>query len=227
MTSTLERFAEGGGSTIVFFDVVCTQGDEVVMTMKTAFGFFSPEALKNQVGLRVEPGGLEALSAPAPVSVTYGSDELRGDPSLAQGRLQVIDRLNFWPGGGVGGLGRLVAEYDVHPEAWFFKAHFFQDPVQPGSLGLEAMQQAARAAARLAGLADDGSVFEPVAVDQTFSWKFRGQVVPTNTRTRSEVEILSTTTDDRGVLIVFRGSFWVDDLRIYETQGMGVRVLAR
>ena len=227
VTSTLERFAEGGGSTIVFFDVVCTQGDDVVMTMKTAFGFFSPDALKNQVGLRVEPGELEALSAPAPVSVAYGSDELRGDPSLAQGRLQVIDRLNFWPGGGAGGLGRLVAEYDVHPEAWFFKAHFFQDPVQPGSLGLEAMQQAARAAARLAGLADDGSAFEPVAVDQTFSWKFRGQVVPTNTRTRSEVEILSTTRDDRGVLIVFQGSFWVDDLRIYETQGMGVRVLGR
>jgi 3-hydroxymyristoyl/3-hydroxydecanoyl-(acyl carrier protein) dehydratase len=227
VTSTLERFAEGGGSTIVFFEVVCTQGDDVVMTMKTAFGFFSPDALKNQVGLRVEPGELEALSGPAPVSVAYGSDELRGDPSLAQGRLQVIDRLNFWPGGGAGGLGRLVAEYDVHPEAWFFKAHFFQDPVQPGSLGLEAMQQAARAAARLAGLADDGSVFEPVAVDQTFSWKFRGQVVPTNTHTRSEVEILSTTRDDRGVLIVFQGSFWVDDLRIYETQGMGVRVLGR
>ena len=227
MTSTLERFAEGGGSTIVFFDVVCTQGDDVVMTMKTACGFFSPDALKNQVGLRVEPGELEALSAPAPVAVAYGSDELRGDPCLAQGRLQVIDRLNFWPGGGAGGLGRLVAEYDVHPEAWFFKAHFFQDPVQPGSLGLEAMQQAARAAARLAGLADDGSVFEPVAVGQTFSWKFRGQVVPTNTRTRSEVEIMSTTRDERGVLIVFQGSFWVDDLRIYETQGMGVRVVTR
>ena len=227
VTSTLERFAEGGGSTIVFFDVVCTQGDDVVMTMKTAFGFFSPDALKNQVGLKVEPGELEALSAPAPISVAYGSDGLRGDPSLAQGRLQVIDRLNFWPGGGAGGLGRLVAEYDVHPEAWFFKAHFFQDPVQPGSLGLEAMQQAARAAARLAGLADGGSVFEPVAVGQTFSWKFRGQVVPTNTRTRSEVEIMSTTPDDRGVLIVFQGSFWVDDLRIYETQGMGVRVLSR
>ena len=227
VTSTLERFAEGGGSTIVFFDVVCTQGDDIVMTMKTAFGFFSPDALKNQVGLKVEPGELEALSAPAPISVAYGSDELRGDPSLAQGRLQVIDRLNFWPSGGAGGLGRLVAEYDVHPEAWFFKAHFFQDPVQPGSLGLEAMQQAARAAARLAGLADGGSVFEPVAVGQTFSWKFRGQVVPTNTRTRSEVEIMSTTRDERGVLIVFQGSFWVDDLRIYETQGMGVRVVTR
>ena len=30
-------------------------------------------------------------------------------------------------------------EKDVLATDWFFKAHFFQDPVQPGSLGLEAM----------------------------------------------------------------------------------------
>lgn len=225
VTSRLERFAEGGGSTIVFFDVVCTQGDDIVMTMKTAFGFFSPDALKTQVGLRVEPAALEALSAPAPVSRPYRSDDLTGAPWLAQGRLQVIDRVNFWPGGGEKGLGRLVAEFDVRPEAWFFKAHFFQDPVQPGSLGLEAMQQAARAAVRLAGLTGDGSAFEPVAVGQTFSWKFRGQVIPTNGRTRSEIEITSVTADDDGVLVVFDGRFWVDDLCIYSTTAMGVRVV--
>ncbi|MGB3484680.1 MAG: beta-ketoacyl synthase N-terminal-like domain-containing protein [Mycobacterium sp.] len=223
--STLERFADGGGSTIVFFDVVCTQGDDIVMTMKTAFGFFSPEALKNQVGLRVKPGALEALSAPAPVTLAYNDTELSGAPALAGGRLQVIDRVKFWPGGGEGGLGRLIAEYDVHPEAWFFKAHFFQDPVQPGSLGLEAMQQAARAAVRLSGLADNGSEFEPVAAGESFSWKFRGQVVPTNKRTRSEIEIVSATREDRGVLVLFNGAFWVDDLCIYETKGMGVRVV--
>jgi 3-hydroxymyristoyl/3-hydroxydecanoyl-(acyl carrier protein) dehydratase len=223
--SSLSRFAEGAGSTIVFFDVVCTQGDDVVMTMKTAFGFFSPEALKNQVGLRVKPGVLEALSEPAPVALPYAGAELSGAPALAGGRLQVIDRVNFWPGGGEAGLGRLVAEYDVHPETWFFKAHFFQDPVQPGSLGLEAMQQAARAAARLSGLADGGSEFEPVGVGQSFNWKFRGQVVPTNKRTRSAIEISSVTRDDRGVLILFNGTFWVDDLCIYETTGMGVRVV--
>jgi len=223
ITSTLSRFAEGGGSTIVFFDVVCTQGADVVMTMKTAFGFFSPDALKNQVGLRVAPDALQALSATAAVTMGYG--ELGGSPELAQNRLQVIDRVKFWPGGGEAGLGRLVAEYDVHPQAWFFKAHFFQDPVQPGSLGLEAMQQAARAAVRLAGLAGEGSVFEPVAVGQSFNWRFRGQVVPTNKRTRSEIEILSTARDDAGTLIVFRGAFWVDDLCIYDTTGMGVRIL--
>jgi hypothetical protein len=93
---------------------------------------------------------------------------------------------------------------------------------------MEAIQQAARAAARLSGLADgDGLEFEPFAVGQPFSYKCRGQVLPTNVRTRTEVEILSTTRDDRGVLILFEGAFWVDDLRIYETRGMGIRVVER
>ena len=228
VTSRLERFVESGWSTIVFFDVVCTQGDDLVMSMKPAFGFFSPAALETQVGLPAGPEVVAGLSAAAPVSLPYQADGLSGAPWLGRGKLQLIDRVHFWPGGGAGGLGRLVAEADVDPEAWFFKAHFFQDPVQPGSLGLEAIQQAARAAARLSGLADgDGFEFEPVAVGQPFSWKLRGQVLPTNTRTRTEVEILSTTRDDRGVLILFEGAFWVDDLRIYETRGMGVRVVER
>lgn len=226
VTSRLQRFAEAGGSTIVFFDVVCTQGDDVVMSMKTDFGFFSPAALKAQVGLRVPAGAAEGLVAPAPVAMPYGADELSGAPWLAQGKLRVIDRVKFWPNGGACGLGRLVAEADVDPGAWFFKAHFFQDPVQPGSLGLEAMQQAARAAVRLSGLTDGlgACEFEPVATGQSFSWAFRGQVLPTNALARTEIEILSATRDDSGVLILFQGAFWVDDLRIYEAQGMGVRV---
>jgi acyl transferase domain-containing protein/3-hydroxymyristoyl/3-hydroxydecanoyl-(acyl carrier protein) dehydratase len=227
VTSRLERFAEGAGSVIVFFDVVCTQGDDVVMSMKTAFGFFAPAALKSQVGLPVPPGAAAALSSPAPVNLPYLADELAGAPWLAQGRLQVIDRVNFWPDGGAQRLGRLVSVADVDPAAWFFKAHFFQDPVQPGSLGLEAMQQAARAAVRLSGLADGFSVseFEPVAVGQAFSWKFRGQVLPTNALARTEIEILSATRDDRGLLVLYAGAYWVDDLRIYEMTGTGVRVV--
>jgi 3-hydroxymyristoyl/3-hydroxydecanoyl-(acyl carrier protein) dehydratase len=37
------------------------------------------------------------------------------------------------------GLGWLRAEKDVDAGDWYFKAHFFQDPVQPGSLGVQAM----------------------------------------------------------------------------------------
>ena len=43
--------------------------------------------------------------------------------------------------GGPHGFGGIVGSIQVDPNAWFFKAHFLQDPVWPGSLGLEAFLQ--------------------------------------------------------------------------------------
>ena len=60
-----------------------------------------------------------------------------GRARLAGPMLLMIDRVDgFWPGAGALGLGQLRAVKDVDPAEWFFKAHFFQDPVQPGSLGI-------------------------------------------------------------------------------------------
>ena len=65
---------------------------------------------------------------------------------------------------------------------WFFRAHFYQDPVQPGSLGIEALLQALQALAIEQGLGS-GLVaprFETQATGVAMKWKYRGQVVPTN-----------------------------------------------
>jgi 3-hydroxyacyl-[acyl-carrier protein] dehydratase/trans-2-decenoyl-[acyl-carrier protein] isomerase len=40
-----------------------------------------------------------------------------------------------------GGHGRIVAEQDVRLDAWYFQCHFAGDPVQPGSLGVDAVWQ--------------------------------------------------------------------------------------
>lgn len=224
VTARLERFAEAGGSTIVFFHVLCTQGGDLVMSMRTAFGFFSPQALKAQVGLQT------AVVTPAKEGARafdWSHESLRGAPALSRGRLQLIDRVTGYEvDGGGAGLGRLSAGARVEPEAWFFKAHFFQDPVQPGSLGLEAIQQAGRALIRLKVADTDtvGMQFEPIACGAAFSWKFRGQVVPTNRSTQVEVEVQSLERDARGVLARINGEFHVDGLRIYEVRGMGVRL---
>ena len=39
------------------------------------------------------------------------------------------------------GKGYIEAELDIHPELFFFKCHFINDPVMPGCLGLDAMWQ--------------------------------------------------------------------------------------
>ena len=54
----------------------------------------------------------------------------------------MIDRVTGrWPTDGAAGLGRWRAVKDVDPDEWYFKAHFYRDPVQPGSLGIEMMLQ--------------------------------------------------------------------------------------
>jgi 3-hydroxyacyl-[acyl-carrier protein] dehydratase/trans-2-decenoyl-[acyl-carrier protein] isomerase len=40
-----------------------------------------------------------------------------------------------------GARGRVVGERDVHPDDWFFRCHFADDPVQPGCLGVDAVWQ--------------------------------------------------------------------------------------
>ena len=60
----------------------------------------------------------------------------------------MIDRVEaFVPDGGPNGLGFLQGAKTVDPSEWFFKAHFYQDPVIPGSLGLESLLQLLKVAA--------------------------------------------------------------------------------
>jgi 3-hydroxyacyl-[acyl-carrier protein] dehydratase/trans-2-decenoyl-[acyl-carrier protein] isomerase len=43
--------------------------------------------------------------------------------------------------GGTENKGEIEAEFDIHPDLWFFKCHFQGDPVMPGCLGLDALWQ--------------------------------------------------------------------------------------
>ena len=57
--------------------------------------------------------------------------------------LRMVDRIDaFVPDGGRSGSGlRRRHEARSIPTSWFFQAHFYQDPVWPGSLGLESFLQ--------------------------------------------------------------------------------------
>ena len=151
-----------------------------------------------------------------------------GLAQLAGPMLLMLDRITgYWPGGGAAGLGRLRAEKDVDPGEWFFRAHFFQDPVQPGSLGVEAMCQLLQwyliEREMTAGLRNPR--FEPVLPGQPVTWKYRGQVVPASERISIEMEITAQGADDRGRYAIGTGWLWVDGLRIYQVHGLGMRVV--
>ena len=67
---------------------------------------------------------------------------IRRSPRFPTTMLRMIDNVDlFVPDGGPHGLGLIRGSKAVDPAEWFFKAHFYQDPVWPGSLGLESFLQ--------------------------------------------------------------------------------------
>ncbi|MFO0728875.1 MAG: beta-ketoacyl synthase N-terminal-like domain-containing protein [Myxococcota bacterium] len=213
-TSTrLTKSSRSGDMIIQEFalDVRCSAG--LVLEATTTFGFFPGEALRAQIGLGSHsPRGEDAPRIQGPSL---------GERFLPAPMLRMIDRItDYWPRGGKASLGRVRAEKTVDPGEWFFKAHFFQDPVQPGSLGIEAMLQAVAWLAGQRGLAGPGAQ-RCVVLDLgvPIQWKYRGQVLPSHTVVRVDVEL--TSIDAGG--ITAEGSLWADDLRIYHATGLSLR----
>ena len=66
----------------------------------------------------------------------------QGNAQLPQPPMRMFDRITeVSRDGGAAGLGKVVAEFDIRPDLWFFSCHFKGDPVMPGCLGLDALWQ--------------------------------------------------------------------------------------
>ncbi len=221
-----------GGMVIESFTVRCRADGHTVFTLDTVFGFFPPESFADQAGLPASDEERTRLALPCARTVDlterparYCSGELR----LPGPMLLMIDQVTgYWPDGGAAGLGRLRAQKRVDPGEWFFRAHFFQDPVQPGSLGLEAMVQLLQFHLLETGAGDEvpHPRFEPLMTGREFTWKYRGQVVPSNSMITVEMEITEAGTDALGPYAVAEAWLWVDGLRIYHAAGIGMRVVS-
>nr|WP_305119000.1 beta-ketoacyl synthase N-terminal-like domain-containing protein [Tahibacter harae] len=200
--ATLTSVAASGGMVIVAFDVRCTVGAREVYTLKTVFGFFPRAALAAQAGLpRSEPH--EALLR----REANAARELEGLSPL-----RMIDRVEgVWP-------DAIRAGKRVDAGEWFFKAHFFQDPVQPGSLGVQAMLQTLEQWLRTTRSAAEG-VPAPL-LGREHTWKYRGQVLPHH----GAVAITLQVTESGPDYAVADASLWVDGERIYEASGLGLRL---
>jgi hypothetical protein len=57
------------------------------------------------------------------------------------------------------------------------------------------------------------------------TWRYRGQVLPTDGRLTLELEITGLGEDERGRYATADGWLWVDGLRIYQVSDLGMRVV--
>ncbi|MER5853004.1 beta-ketoacyl synthase N-terminal-like domain-containing protein [Streptomyces sp. NPDC002012] len=227
----LTRISRSGDMIIESFEVRCTADGKPLFELSTVFGYFPPSSFDNQAGLAVSAQDRARLDEPCSHTVDLTARPARycaGPVRLPGPMLLMLDRITgYWPDAGSAGLGRLRSEKDVDAGEWFFRAHFFQDPVQPGSLGIEAMCQLLQYYLLERGMTAGvpHPRFEPVLPDREITWTYRGQITPANRLIRVEMEILEAGRDARGPYATAEASLWGDDTCIYRVRGLGMRVV--
>jgi len=137
--------------------------------------------------------------------------------------LRMVDTIDlFIADGGPHQLGFIRGSKVVDPDEWFFKAHFYQDPVCHGSLGLESFLQLLKVvASERWGISAD-SCFETMALGEEHRWNYRGQIIPTNQHV--EIEAIITAVDDQNRTIKADGLLSVDGKIIYQMKQFALRL---
>jgi 3-hydroxymyristoyl/3-hydroxydecanoyl-(acyl carrier protein) dehydratase len=217
----LTGHSASGGMLIEHFSLAIRDDRGLIYEGTTYFGFFPRAVLANQVGIR------DAVPPGFPVPEIPGAPPWRipEDPRSPDARFRMVDRLDaFDPRGGAAGLGAIRGSIAVDPEAWFFRAHFHQDPVWPGSLGLESFLQLLEIplAARF-GPPRAGEV-PALALGVPHEWTYRGQVL--RHRERVTVEAVVRSEDPPRRRLVADGRLVVDGLWIYAMKGFALEFAA-
>ncbi|MDQ6979386.1 MAG: hypothetical protein Q9M09_04305, partial [Mariprofundaceae bacterium] len=218
---TLTRVSSSGGMVIQAYDYAIHDQHGIVYSGDTVFGFFSKASLAQQVGVRgaalYQPSAAETARA---VSFDYPMEAPYPDT-----KLRMIDAVElFIPDGGEKGLGFLRGTKKVNPEAWFFKAHFYQDPVCPGSLGLESFLQLLKVAALHRWQGNANTQLECIVLGENHQWNYRGQIIPANKVVSVEATI--TAVDEATRTITADGYLSVDGKTIYQMFDFTLKVLA-
>jgi len=208
------EISRSGGMIITRFKLAVRDAQGPVYDGTTYFGYFSPEALSQQIGLgTVERHGPPETEPPEPFP--YPTEAPFPDDTFRM--VEQIDVLQ--EDGGSHGLGFIRGRSGVDPKAWFFQAHFMDDPVWPGSLGIESFLQLLKVFAARRW----GGKFEVQTPELGFEhrWSYRGQVIPEHGRVTVEASI--TAIDDAAHTLRASGYLLVDGRAIYSMDDFGLQ----
>ncbi len=210
--------SNSGGMIIQHYHMAVHGSAGCIYEGTTYFGFFSKEALAEQVGIR-EAVRYEPTDAERACTAPFPYPDAAPFPDREWG---MVDEVHiFDPAGGPHGLGFIRGTMEVTPDTWFFRAHFYQDPVCPGSLGLESFVQLLKIVARERWGTDENTVFETLALGEEHEWVYRGQIIPTDDRVT--VDAVVTAVDDEKRLIHADGFLIVDGRVIYQMKRFSLR----
>ena len=238
-TSTLTSVVHSAETVIVQFDYALLLEGVPFYSGATTFGYFTPGSLANQVGMDKGDKKLpwyQEVGAQDPQGVIdlktmeSRSRYFQGSPQQpffkqAGGQLEFLDRLRIVSDGGKYQKGYIYGEKVVDPGDWFYPCHFYQDPVMPGSLGVESILQCLRLFAINQNL---GAGFVSPAFSNAVSevvWKYRGQIIQSNQLMSIEAHIKKIEREGDKIVVTADANLWKDGLRIYEITDAAIVIM--
>ncbi|MCP4294263.1 MAG: PfaB family protein, partial [Proteobacteria bacterium] len=211
--------------------------DKLFYEGKTTFGYFTAEALGKQLGIdngkQVKPWIFDNpnkdtieidLKSPSAIDRLYTPQPKSPFYYMKQGQLDLLDNVKIIDNGGDYQKGYIYAEKEVDQKDWFFPFHFHEDPVMPGSLGVEAILQSMKIYALHSNLGKDFT--SPCFGHHTgqMIWKYRGQIVPANNKMSLDVHIKSIEREHQQTIIKGDANLWKDGLRIYTVKDAAITI---
>ena len=139
---------------------------------------------------------------------------------LPSGNMLMCDRVvEINADGGLHGKGYVEAELDINPGLWFFACHFYEDPVMPGCLGLDALWQLSGFFLTWLGCKGKGRALGASNV------KFTGQVLPAAKKVTYVLDVKRVITRKLNMVIA-DGTVAVDGRVIYTAEDLRVGVFS-
>jgi PfaB family protein len=196
-------------------------GGEALYRGSSSFGYFPLAMLENQAG----------LDANRTCKTWFENNPRAGhwiqpEPAKSSGgsrdntHLPEVKKLWTSREGGKYSKGYLYLSQDLPPDAWFYRAHFYQDPVMPGSLGVETMARAIIAGAVSWEIPQQTGWRIKTGIKTR--WKYRGQITPDVKQFQVEIHLKNINRTSSGWEIIADGQLWKESKRIYQVEDLSL-----
>ncbi len=211
---------------IVEFAIEASTGGKVFARVNTRFGYFTAEALAAQKGIPISSFEQNVLDQydpnnAEPLPLDFG----QGSVKVFSPSLKLLDTVQAWTMSDSSyALGCLLGERKVQASDWFFKSHFFQDPVMPGSLGIESILQLLRVFLLKNNDLDPQkhTSFALLEPGQSIQWKYRGQIVPHH----KTMQVIAKVESHSSLVARGEAALIVDGVKIYELKNATVGIVS-
>ena len=236
--SVLLSTSMAGGAIIQSFSFDLSVDGDTIYRGGAVFGYFSAESLTNQLGIDngqvTKPWFVDhniAATDIKQIDLTDDKLNLFADTAqkpnyrLAGGQLNFVDSVSIVEGGGEHKLAYIYGERTIDASDWFFRYHFHQDPVMPGSLGVEAIIELLQCYALTNDLGKQFTTPRFIAPTTKVVWKYRGQITPLNKKMNVDVHLKEIITTTSEVRLIGDANLSKDGLRIYQVKDIVLSIV--